>query len=73
MSATIYSARISGPVVFTETCGDRATIPMGPCVLQNLGIDSAEIFWGLDGEHSAVLSRDELVHAATQGDLVLLD
>ena len=73
MAATIHSARISGLVAFTETCGDRTSIPLGPCLLQELGIDTAEIVWGLDGERSAVLSREEIVNAANQGDLVLLD
>ncbi len=73
MVAPIHSARVSGPVAFTESCGERTTIPMGPCLLQELGVDKAEIFWGLDGECSAVLSREELVNAASQGDLVLLD
>lgn len=73
MAAGIHSARISGPVAFTEICGDRATIPLGPCMLQELDVDTAEIFWGVDGERSAVLSRDDLVNAAKKGDLVLLD
>jgi hypothetical protein len=73
MAATVHSARISGLVQFTETCGERTTIPLGPCLLEKFGVDTAEIFWGPDGERSAVLSRDELVHAANRGDLVLLD
>lgn len=73
MAANIHSARVSGPVVFTETCGERITIPLGPCLLQELGTDTAEIFWGSDGERSAILSRDELVNATKQGGLILLD
>ena len=72
MVATVHSARISGPLVFTDTCGNRTTIPLGPCLLQELCADTAEIFWGVDSEQSRVLSRDELVDAARQGDLVLL-
>lgn len=73
MTTTLHSARISGPVSFTEACGERTTIPLGPCLFQKIGTDTAEIFWGIDGERSAVLSREELVHAANHGDLVLLD
>ena len=72
-TGTIHSARVSGPMAFTELSGGRKTIPIGPCLLQALGIDEVEIFWGADGERSAVLSRKEMKSAADLGDLVLLD
>jgi len=60
-------------MAFTVPSGGRKTIPIGPCLLQALGIDEVEIFWGADGERSAVLSRKEMKSAADLGDLVLLD
>ncbi len=65
-------ARIAGPISFEEGGGTMRDVPYGPCLIERLDRQRAEIIWGTAGECSAVLPLAELVSAERRGALVLL-
>lgn len=71
MPAT-YCARVVKPLPYAETSGRRATIPPGPCLVEEHGRQIVDIVWGACAEEAAVLPFEELEAAADRGDLVLL-
>ena len=68
----VRMARIAGPVSFEEIGGTMRDVPHGPCLIERLDRQRAEIIWGTSGEYSAVLPLAELVSAERCGSLVLL-
>jgi hypothetical protein len=68
-----HSARITGPVVYTSTGGKRATIPLGPCLVEEIDGEVVDIVWGPQGERSTVIPFHEFEAAEESGHLVLLD
>lgn len=73
MILTTHSGRVTGPLMFSKTDGKRASIPLGPCLVEEDDEGSVAVFWGQDGELSAVLSPTEASEAANLGNLLLLD
>jgi len=69
----IRSARIAGPVSFEAVGGTTRDVPLGPCLIERLDHQQAEIIWGTSGECSAVLPLEALVRAERRGSLVLLN
>lgn len=68
-----HSARITGPVSYISAAGRRAQIPLGPCLVEELDGEAADIVWGPAGERSALLHRQDVQAAEESGHLVLLD
>jgi len=73
MDITTHSARITGPVSYRAGSGRRQHIPIGPCLVENLGGHSIDIVWGTRGQSSAALPIEEVEAAQDHGHLVLLD
>ena len=73
MDITTHSGRITGPVPYLAGSGRRQHIPIGPCLVENLGGRSIDIIWGSRGQSSAALPVEEVEAARNHGHLVLLD
>ena len=68
-----HTARVMGPITFVAPNGRKRTIPVGPCLIEELEGDRFDLVWGRAGEKSAVLPSSETERAAREGRLVLLD
>jgi hypothetical protein len=73
MAVTTHSARITGPVVYLVEDGRPQHIPLGPCLVEQVGERMIDIIWGLHGQRSAVLPWEVIEEAQDCGNLVLLD
>ena len=73
MSGITHTARITGPIHFVARNGHDDTIPLGPCLVEELSDQVADIVWGQAGEESVVLPMREIESAEQTGKLVLLD
>lgn len=73
MVLTTHSGRVTGPLTFRKTNGERGNVPLGPCIVEEDDEGSVDVFWGDSGELSAVLTSQEAREAANEGNLVLLD
>jgi len=73
MSTVTHSARIVGPIKFQAPDGHNDAILVGPCLIEELDLYRYGIFWGRDGEESAVLMASQVESAESSGKLVLLD
>ena len=73
MSFATHSARIINPIPFTDAQGQPNAIPIGPCLVEGLGAERVNVFWGPAGEESALLQAQDVEVAESSGDLVLLD
>lgn len=60
MSRTTYSVRTTGPLHYTTSSGKPADVPLGPCLIEQLDGQRADIVWGPSGEKSAELTFKEL-------------
>jgi hypothetical protein len=68
-----HTARVIGPITFIGSNGRKRTIPIGPCLLEELDGDRVDLVWGPAGDRSAVLPSVEAQRAEREGRLVLLD
>jgi hypothetical protein len=68
-----HNARITGPVSYTAAGGTARTIPLGPCLVEQVDPQLVDIVWGARGQRSAALPLREVVAARDLGNLVLLD
>jgi hypothetical protein len=73
MSTITHSARVTGPIHFVGPGGRSDTIPLGPCLVEQLDGQLVDIVWGPSGEESTVLPMKDLETAEQSGKLVLLD
>lgn len=73
MTHATHIARVTGPITFTAVNGRERTIPLGPCLVEELSDQVADIVWGQTGEESVVLPMREIESAEQTGKLVLLD
>jgi hypothetical protein len=73
MMGTTHSGRIVSPVTYTERDGNRAVIPVGPCLLEQVDLRMIDIIWGELGQRSAEIPIDDMALAAGRGLLVLID
>ncbi len=73
MVLTTHRARITGPVAYLAVTGRQATIPLGPCLVEQGEGESVDIIWGAKGQNSAALPLQELERAEDSGCLLLLD
>ena len=70
---TTHSARITGPVAYVKDDGKTASIPIGPCLVQQIDDRLVDIIWGAHGQRSAALPLEDVEAATDLGNLVLLD
>jgi hypothetical protein len=70
---TTHNARITGPVAYLAPSGTQDTIPLGPCLVEQLDAQWVDIIWGTQGQSSAALPVDAVRTAQHEGHLVLLD
>jgi hypothetical protein len=68
-----HTARVIGPITFVAPNGRTRTIPIGPCLIEELEGDRVDLVWGVAGEKSAVLPSTETARAEREGRLVMLD
>lgn len=68
-----HSARVTDPITFIAPNGRKRTIPVGPCLVEELEGDLVDLVWGPAGERSAVLPTTAAEQAERDGKLVLLD
>jgi hypothetical protein len=73
MAHATHTARVTGPIAYLSSGGKRATIPLGPCLVEEVDGEVVDIVWGPRGERSTVLPLEEFEAAEESGHLVLLD
>ena len=73
MPHTMHSARIIGPIPYSKSDGKTGTIPIGPCLIEQVDEHSFDVIWGARGQSSAALRVEDVKAAADVGNLVLLD
>ncbi len=73
MFHSTHSARIVGPIPYAKAEGKNGTIPLGPCMIEQLDARSFAIVWGARGQSSVALKIEDIKAAADTGNLVLLD
>ena len=70
---TTHSARVTGPLPYAKSDGKTGTIPIGPCLIEQIDDRLVDIIWGARGQSSAALPLEDVKAAADVGNLVLLD
>jgi hypothetical protein len=65
-------ARITGPIPYRTSSGRKLNIPLGPCLVENIGGQSIDIIWGEQGQRSVALPIKEIEAAQDHGHLELL-
>lgn len=73
MAHTTHTGRITGPVHYSGEGGQDAVIPLGPCLVEQSGGHSVDIFWGESGDKTASLSFEALEAAEGNGHLLVFD
>lgn len=73
MDITTHHARITSPISYLAGNGRKQNIPIGPCLVENIGGRSIDIIWGAQGQSSAALTVEAIEAAQDHGDLVLLN
>jgi hypothetical protein len=73
MARTVHNARITGPVTYVAGSGRQLTIPLGPCLVEQLDEKLTDIIWGAQGQRCATLPSSEVANARESGHIVLLD
>jgi hypothetical protein len=73
MSSISHTARVTHPLAYRSVEGLSVTIPPGPCLVEQLDAEKADVVWGSSGENSAVIPLQQLLSAERSGDIVLLD
>lgn len=73
MTPTSHSARITQPVPYQTASGKKGSIPVGPCLVEQVDKHLVDIIWGPRGQSSAKLAVEQIKAAAEDGRLVLLD
>lgn len=73
MPHSTHTARVIDPITFVAPNGRTDTIPVGPCLVEELNGNRVDLVWGSAGEKSAVLPITEAERATREGRLVLLD
>lgn len=73
MTITTHNARITGSLTYATAGGAKASIPLGPCLVEQISASLVDIVWGANGQRSAALPVEVVEAAAKQGHLVLLD
>ena len=73
MAHTTHGARVIGPLHYLASGGVSASIPLGPCLVEQVDGRSVDICWGDIGDQYAKLSFEELEAAEGKGLLVILD
>jgi hypothetical protein len=68
-----HSARVTGPLRIVAHDGHPRTIPVGPCLIEELDGDLVDLVWGRAGEKSVVVPTVEVESAEREGKLVMLD
>lgn len=73
MAHTTHIGRITGPVHYLGAGGKDASIPLGPCLVEQLDGRLVDIHWGDVGDQTAALTFKALEAAEDCGNLVILD
>jgi hypothetical protein len=73
MTMSTRSARIISPITFEKSNGKKSTIPVGPCLVEQIDEDRLDIVWGDKGQRSTSLNNAEISAAAREGSLIFLD
>jgi len=70
---TPHAARAIAPIVFTARDGHVRTVPVGPCLIEEVEDDRVLVVWGKAGDKSALMPATEAERARRDGILLLLD
>ena len=73
MVITTHSARITGPVLYTERGGNKSRAPLGSCIVERVDGHSVDIVWSAHGQSHAAMCLEDIEAAEDAGNLVLLD
>jgi len=73
MESTTHLARVTARIPFPAGSERKQSIPIGPCLIERLDDQSAEIIWGTHGQSSVVLPFDDIKAAQNTGHLMFLD
>ena len=73
MTHAMHSAKVIGPIANTKSDGRKGTIPVGPCLIEQVDVGMFDIVWGARGQSCAALRVEDVKAAADVGHLVLLD
>jgi len=72
MNCETSCARITGPVTYLVDGGRKKNIPLGPCLVENMGDRLVDIIWGARGQSSVAIPMEEIKAAQTRGDLEII-
>lgn len=69
MDTKTHCARITGPIAYLGGGGRKHHIPLGPCLVENMGERLVDVIWGAQGQSSAALPIEEIEAARHLGHL----
>ena len=72
MNFETLCARITGPVSYLGGGGRKQDIPLGPCMVENLGDRFVDVIWGSRGQSSVAIPIEEIEAAQTRGHLEII-
>lgn len=73
MTHTMHSARVTVPISYAKDGGKSGTIPIGPCLIEQVDDRLFDIIWEARGQSCAVLQAEDVKAAQDIGDLIFLD
>lgn len=73
MTQTMHSARITGLISYSKGGGKTGTIPIGPCLIEQLDDGFFDVVWGARGQSCAALRAEDVKVAVDLGNLIFLD
>ena len=69
----MHNARIIEPLGYLASDGRQSSIPVGPCLVEEIPGARVEIIWGANGQNSTTLPQADIRSAEQSGLLLLLD
>lgn len=64
--------RITGPVLYLGGGGRKQRIPLGPCLIEDMGERLVDVIWGARGQRSVAIPIEEIEAAQNLGYLEIL-
>jgi hypothetical protein len=69
MDTETQCARITGPIPYLGSGGRKHHIPLGPCLVENMGESLVDVVWGARGQRSVALPMEAIEAARHLGHL----
>lgn len=72
MDLQTQCARITGPVAYLSGTGRKQNIPLGPCIVENMGDRLVDVIWGARGQRSVAIPIEDIKAAQARGHIEIL-